>query len=468
MEGSTNAASHPSWTQDSKLQLSGSVCSRQSITCGSGESGTLHRHYGSKPSSRASSRRGSASSISSSGSWYKYLPPDAANPSLCCVPRRRIFPVEFSFFLYTFSLSLFIELYQQYYFQQIAMETLRNVTNQTSLNRSECFSQDYIVNLASNETLQDVQRETSQFYIYTQIILYMTSSLVTLFIGPMSDVIGRKPFTVVMVCGLLIAAVTQIVIIHFHFSIYFFMAAAFVLSLPGGLGGMLTLCAASIRDGTSDRWLTLRMGFLEAGLFFARSLGSVAALNWMQASSCNFSLPSWMMIGVASFSVLYVLLVPESVERDSVLQMSNICCRIASQLMNGAKIFLWPPFIGFHRFWKIVVAEAVICVAMFNLTGLLQIQNYFLRHLPLEWTPSRVGVYGAVNSAVHGVALILLLPVLTVARLPDPLIGLVGVLFATAASIAIASIQTTWEMFLGIVISVLVNTRLLQPFLLHL
>ena len=458
MEGSTSAASHPSWTQDSKLHLSGSVCSRQSITSGSGESGTLHRHYGSKPSSRASSRRGSASSISSSDNWCKYLPPDAADPSFCSVPRRRIFPVEFSFFLYTFSLSLFIELYQQYYFQQISMETLRNVTNQASLNRSECFNQEYIVNLTNNQTFQDVQRETSQFNIYTQIILYMTSSLVTLLVGPMSDVIGRKPFTVVIVCGLLIAAVGQVVIIHFHFSIWFFMAAAFVLSLPGGLGGMLTLCAASIRDGTSDQWLTLRMGFLEAGLFFARSLGSVTALNWMQASSCDFSLLSWMMIGVGSCTVLYVLLVPESVEKDNVLRMSNLCCCIASQLLNSVKVFLWPPYIGFHRFWKVVVAEVVICVAMFNLMGLLQIQNYFLLHLPLEWPHSLVGIYGAVNSAVHGTALILLIPVLTIARLPDPLVGLVGVLFAAAASVAIANIQTTWEMFLGIVTSVLVNT----------
>ena len=104
-----------------------------------------------------------------------------------------------------------------------------------------------------------------------------------------------------------------------------------------------------------------------------------------------------------------------------------------------------------------MVAEVVVCIATFNLVGLLQIQSYLLLHLPLEWSYSLVGIYGMVNSAVHGMTLVLLLPVLTVSHVADPLIGLVGVLFAAATSIAIANVQNTWEMFLGIVMSVFVK-----------
>ena len=85
-------------------------------------------------------------------------------------------------------------------------------------------------------------------------------------------------------------------------------------------------------------------------------------------------------------------------------------------------------------------------------------------HLPLEWPHSLVGIYGAVNSAVHGVTLVLLLPVLMIAHFPDPLIGLVGVFFAGVASIAIANVKNTWEMFLGIAMAVFVKVQLLHPF----
>lgn len=447
----SSSTSRPGWETASKSQCSASMSSQRSTVYSSEESGTarVQHHFGSKPTSTSSSRRGSASSISSSGSWYKYIPGDASDPCSCSTARVLLFPVELCFFLYTFSLFLFIQLYQQYYFQQIAKEILQNSTNQSSDNLSVCLYQEYIVNLTSNGTYQEIQHQTNQFSMYTQILYQMTSFIVTLFVGPLSDAIGRKLFIFLMVCGLLLAAVGQLVIVHFHFSIWFFMVAAFILSLPGGFGGMLTMCAASIRDSTSDRWLTLRIGLLEASAFFAKALGSAAALTWIQGTACNFSPPAWMMMGAAVFCIVYVLLVPESLDKSGFLRMPSVCYRVSSRLLNGVKIFLWPPYVGFNSFWKILVAEIVVCVAVFNLEGLLEIQNYFLLNLPLEWSYSLVGIYGAVNSAAHGMILVLVLPVLTIVHLPDPLIALVGMLFALATSIAIAIIQNTWEMFLG-------------------
>ena len=402
----------------------------------------------SRVSSRGSSRRPSLSSTGSSGQWVNYLPSDAADPQLCQISwvgfRRMIFPIEIFFFGFVFSVMYFSTLCQLYYFQHLANDKLNFLPSHSN---DFCINQDYYVNHTSRSSFLHLQQRVNDLNMYSNIIFIIMSAMITIFLGPLSDVVGRKPMILYGVIGVLCISIIQLVIVYWKLDVHYYLIAFGFYGASGGFGFILGLVGAVVVDITPKRWLTVRLGFVELSITFGRILSSVAANNWIQSTNCVFLLPALLMVSVSIVILIYVLLIPESRQREST-NNSNISEQLC-KAFNGLKIFLNPNYLGIRKWWRLCVASIILSIGVLNVVGNSEITNYFLHNRPLEWNYNTIGIYGAVAASSTGVALLVVLPVLVLLKLSDLVVCLIGALTAVAANLIIANVKTSWEMYVG-------------------
>ena len=364
--------------------------------------------------------------------------------------RLFIFPVEVVNFLFMFGVYFQMQLYQQYYFQRI-FRTIIEDDNVTELNISMdhiCLYQSLIENLTSSQSFVKGQRMVNDFGMITVIIYLLPSIVVSVFAGPLSDRYGRKPVMISVFIGQLIAGVSGIVIVYLELNMYYFVIGAFTTGISGGFGVILGAAFAYISDVTPKKWLTIRMGIVEASIFVATATSSAAADKWIQQTNCTFRPQVWVVLLVVLMGLIYTIIIPESLSKESRVKNMSKSKKGFKSLATGVKIFFWKSYLGINM-WKLWIVLIVMVLIMINQTGLTEIINYFLHNKPLEWEYGTIGIYMAVTSISHLVALIFLLPILVLIKLPDSVIILIGVCVSCGMYVFVALLTESWEMFVG-------------------
>lgn len=159
-------------------------------------------------------------------------------------------------------------------------------------------------------------------------------------------------------------------------------------------------------------------------------------------------------------NVLYVIFwLPESMSKiQRKKRMKNQPSRFRS-LARGVRIFIVKQYSRW-RLWFALVSMFFIYITA---VGATSINTLYLLHGPLKWNPGIIGIYQSISELMHGVALLVLLPFLVVIGMPDPLIILLGIMFATAMFTSQGLVQTSVQMFIGALITVyIVNIQHLQ------
>ena len=361
-----------------------------------------------------------------------------------------LLPLEICVFIYLFIVYFQIQVYQQYYFQRIMKEQIKNYLNSTDLNISDsCLKQDLVVNLTDNETFIDGQRKVNQISMITTLTSLTPSILTSLILTPLSDHYGRKPILVLVLIGLLIGSVIVAFIVHFQLSMYVFLASSLASAMGGGFGVMLACSFAYITDMTPKRWLTIRMGALEASIFVAVATASAAADKWMDKANCDFRPLSWFIVMLCVVGLVYCFLIPESITEQIKISNNVSSKRGWRTFIHGVKIVSLPKYIGLSGVWKLWMAIFIMVLAIISEIGIIEIQGYFLHNKPLEWTYDTIANYNIVTSTSHLLALVVLVPIFVVLNTPNAVIILIGIVFSCGVSVFIALLTKTWEMFLG-------------------
>lgn len=358
--------------------------------------------------------------------------------------RRKFLPVEILIVLFLILQLCSAQIYQQYFFQRYARELLHNYTNHTF--QTVCLKQDTIVNYTDdNSSILEIQKQSNDLSMYNEVISLGTSAVVSLIYGPLSDRIGRKPVLALILLGLTLSAVLQVVIVELDLELNYFLISSAIYGCFGGLSSMLGVSFAAVSDVTPKRWLTLRMGVVESTIGFAKIASYLSIFYWINFNGCYFKSPVYLMIAIAITAGLYLLIWPESLQETHYKGRSHGF----SKLVNGARIFFVPTFVGISKWWRVWVAATVICLECLCALGIFQITNYFLHNKPLQWSYDLIGIYGVVTSVANIFSLIVVLSAMVAIGLPDPLISIIGSVFAIISNVMIATIKTTWEMFLG-------------------
>jgi PCFT/HCP family folate transporter-like MFS transporter 1/3 len=395
--------------------------------------------------SNGSGRRLSVSSVDSfkSVSWVKYLSPDAATPELCPFSwkqiRSVIFPVEILLLLAMFCYSLFSHIYRQYLFQYIAKATTGNTT------ASFCLNQTYINSTVGSDKFELIQEEVNMLNMGITTFYLLLSGISSLILGPVSDVIGRKPVLFWVLMGLFFTSFIQLFVVNFDLDPRSYFAVSFFFGAFGGHAALigLTLAAISDRVAKFPKLLTIRMGLMEAAITVALAGASAALNNWIDSNGCDFRPPVWLMFIITILLMVYIFLFNETLEQSQ--RSFN-----KRKLLNGLKYFLIPWYMGYSKWWRLLACTAIITLGTAATIGQTEIITYFLHNKPLEWSYGLIGIYEPIVAGVKGVCLIGVLPLFITLRVSNALLSLIASLVAVITYIMMATIKkTTWEMFLA-------------------
>ena len=168
--------------------------------------------------------------------------------------------------------------------------------------------------------------------------------------------------------------------------------------------------------------------------------------QWLLKTSCNFEGAIWMYLACNLIIVVYVLLwLPES---QTKLQRRERMKNRPSGLgifIQGIRIFVGKQYSR----WRLWFALFGMFIFYLNAVGATSINTLYLLHGPLAWNLGIIGVYQSISEFVHGIALIVLLSFLVIIALPDALIVLLRMIWATALFTAQGLVRVTAQMFVG-------------------
>ena len=299
-----------------------------------------------------------------------------------------------------------------------------------------------------NGTGNYVSERTSYLSLAIGITSQLPGIFAALIYGPLSDRVGRKPIMIVIPCASCLSAILILLLMYLEWPVELLAGIVTINGLVGGLPGMLTVVYSYVADVSSKRWLTVRIGIMEAMIYASGSLALLISGQWLKASECSFQDPFFLYLFASLMIILYVLLwLPESVSSDR--RNEKLQNRSASNLFRavsrGFRLFLLKEYSR----WRLWLCTAAMFFAYLIALGAANVNILFLVNYPLRWLPDLIGLFQAMSEAVHGLCLIILLPILVALRVPDGVIMFVAFVWAGVSLVAVGFVQQTWQMFLG-------------------
>ena len=302
--------------------------------------------------------------------------------------------------------------------------------------------------MSDKATFSLIQQNTDHLNLITSVASQAPSVLVLVMLGGFADKFGRKSIMFVMFIGLLIQSINGVVVVYYQLNMYLFLIGRVAYGITGGFGAALIAGYSYVADITSKRWLTIRIGLVQLAIFAGTAASGAASNSWLGSNGCDFHPPMWLMIVTSVISILYVVILPESLteERKKELQMKPKGGLQA--WVTGFKIYFWPPYLGFSNYWKVLVATVAMGLVVLNEIGSGQIMTYFLENKPLEWSLELISMLSMTTSIFHCFALLVVLPILVLIGFNDVLISLIGVVITCGAVISFGFIQHSWPVWL--------------------
>ena len=393
----------------------------------------------------ASSRWSIAPSIISSSDNSGCLNSECLMFLRCCGKITSLITVEPVVFFYVFSAYLYVAMLELYAFNRYGKKELEK----SSYTVNACVTVrmlDRYGPVMNNDTGDEVQGSVALLNLYVGVSGQLPSIFAALILGPLSDKYGRKPAMGLVMVGILLQAIVASIILWFRLSLYYFSLSSALRSVTGGLAGILAISYSYIVDISPKKWLTLRLGILEAVTFIAASLGFGVVGGWIQLNSCLFKPITWLLSATAGILVLYfIFFFKESTNQRQTARRRQMLSTGPRSLLAGFQLFTSR---GNPR-WKLWFCAFVLCITVINQVGTLTVITLFLLHTPLEWNPALIGSYLSLGELIHGLSLIIILPIMVACSLRDPHIVLLGVVIAGATNVGMGFITSTWQMFLG-------------------
>ena len=388
---------------------------------------------------------------------YDFIEGDA---STTCKPRKwyftfpnaKIVTVEPVIFLFMFATYLFLTLSQQYYFNSYALDEFAYTSDVDFIRENGsiiCLEKSDLEDYTgSNDTLKLVEYRSTLLVVYTSMARAIPSIITTIIFGPLSDHFGRRPVIIIVAIGGILEGVVSTSIAYFKFNSYFFILSAGLAGVCGDLSSLMMASFSYISDISSSKWRTLRFGVAESMIFMAAMISSVTGGVWFKKLNCQLIFPLVLFTACHLGIILYtLLLLPESLTSEQ-RRIKNVGKPGGLQvLVRGLKIF----FCSVDRYvtsvWKLWVAIIPLMIYIVNMIGASSISILFFK--ALNWGPILIGAQNATVMGSRMLSLLIILPILTAIKLPDPLISLIGALINCSTNLLMGLSQKTHQFFIG-------------------
>ena len=379
--------------------------------------------------------------------------------STTCSPRRcyftflsaKIITVEPVIFLSLFARYLFLSLSQQYYFNRYALDEFANASDVDFIkqNGSICLNKSDLEHYTgSNDTLKVVEYRSTLLVVYTSSLNRILSIIITMMLGPLSDHFGRRPVMIIVATGGILEGIFSICIVYFNLNLYYFIISAGLCGMCGNFPAILMTSYAYVSDISSIRWRTLRIGVAESMIFTAGMISSLTGGVWFKKLNCQLMFPLVLFTACHLGVILYILLLlPESLTSEQ-RRIKNLGKPGGLQVLaRGVKLFFCSVDKYVTSVWKLWVAIIPLFLYIINLSGQTSISVLFFK--ALDWGPILIGAQNATVMGSRMLSLLIILPILTAIKLPDPLISLIGALINCSTNLFMGFSNRTYQFFIS-------------------
>ncbi len=372
------------------------------------------------------------------------------------VLRHFVIPIEAVSFFFVFTMSFSTQVTQAYLFQRIFSDydVDTNVTANGSV-QHDCLDEELIINQTGHYAFIKGLNKISNYNMGNSLLYLIPSLVLTVVLGPISDILGRKPFIFLVQVGQVLGVVVALVTVHYRLHVSIFFLGSLVSGVLGGLGAMLSLSFSYVTDITPQSWLTIRMGSLEASFYLGFVASASLANALISKTGCDFAVPMWIVLSTSIVGLIVCVVLPEesrnkdpnksSLSRRDPRYTDEHCSRV---LIRGFKLLFWKSDLS-KDLWNVWLLIAVLAIAFFNIVGITQMVLYFLINKPLQWNFAAIDIFHAVTSTSHISIIVVILPLLVLYNVPDVVISFAGSIVACGMCIFIALLSQPWEMFLG-------------------
>ena len=338
----------------------------------------------------------------------------------------------------------FFSLLQQYLFSALAS---KSVQDDPSFHISDglCLSSSTLSNY-SRQVYKDVLSESNLVVAYSQAAIVPAAILVTLMLMPYLDRHGYRLGLILPASGSVLKGVLVILLVYYDVNPYWIPAVSFLCSTSGELVLFMSTSLAYISQVSQPKWVTMRIAICEAAACFGEATGKFLAGFILHVSNCNYTVLLLFFIAFNLTSILYtVLFLPEALTKDQ-----------REKTFKGKKFFsvcgeLRQIFTeSFSKTWRLLILLMYLSISFVLPYGNSLIMLYFLKALPFNFNPLRIGIVQAIIYYGRSMYNILLAVILSFAKVPDVGVIFVSLLVSVSCSVLFGLAREGWEIYTGV------------------
>ncbi|XP_076471062.1 proton-coupled folate transporter-like [Babylonia areolata] len=228
---------------------------------------------------------------------------DSAGSSFSC--RRCVstyVPIEPLLLGYAFARVIIIVLTGFYFFD----EASRWYGDPSMSSLNPCGTNQSAGGHAADQTrAENVQKEALQLTMVGSFSVYMTAVLPALFIGPLTDRIGRRLGFALPVLGVVLRGIVFLLVLGTGANVYFIYIGTVLEGLGGGFGTLLMTSFSAAADVTKPgRQRALRICIIEAVQVLGSALAGFIAGQWRRV---NYTQPLMLAAAVGVLTLMFAL-----------------------------------------------------------------------------------------------------------------------------------------------------------------
>jgi len=297
---------------------------------------------------------------------------------------------------------------------------------------------------------KEVEKITASINMYLNILTAIPAVIVSLFLGPWSDVNGRKPLMIIPQIGTILAQLMFVINTYLTYLPGEFILLASIGSLFGGFTAFLIGMYSYIADVSSGRSRTSRIALVDLFMFLGFPFGTFISGPLFKYG--GYYAVFGLGIGFTFISAVYVMLFIN----DTRGPYSNCTERNQSFDIIGA-FSIWNVIEVFKTCFKSrdnyarPILMLLISAMLFNLSTISGSSLiYYLTRLKFGWDEQDFTVWVAISSMSSSFATLCVMPLLSYKlRLHDATIGIIGSVFGVASNLVRTFAQVSWLFYLS-------------------
>ncbi|KAK3582668.1 hypothetical protein CHS0354_031080 [Potamilus streckersoni] len=366
----------------------------------------------------------------------------SATPTIPC----RYIPLEVINSLYFVSFAVCFPIQQFYIYDYIGNKYgIPHLSKGNTQDATTCS----ISSDNSSRMVNQIQKEASDQFLYLSLASNIPSAIIILFLGSLSDKLGRKFFLLATIVGGALKQIVYVIVMYWNLSIGILYVGCALESLTGGMGATLMATFAIIADiCPPGRQRAIRITVLEASIAVAIGLALLGAAFWLHYS--NYIIPTLVILGLSVLNlVVCIIFIPETPQtrtersRDGAIAQLTRCFTVYTKKME-------------NRRWKLLLCLFCFFLASASILAKSSVWTLFVLHQPFCWSQLYVNIFSAVQICLLWSSSILFVKFLH-HKLGDYGLILIGTTSGIVGMVLLALAQAGWWIYVSVVTSLFLS-----------